>query len=1100
MKEINAPSKPSAIVISLILAFGAVGLSLIALGRRDYPNLHTTLDAGICLLSVVLSLLLWDVGGRTDKAFARWVAICFAVAAVAELTHVLVNIEWFGWLAPVAHAQPTLRPATWPIAAYVRPIGLGWAIGLLIHRRQRATGFAIALVVLSALLLPLFTWLPRYTEPGWFGISRPWLIGVPLLWIVIGFTCWKHRMADRIMPMLAVTSAIFVVAHISMLYSRAPHDTQAMVAHLGKLVALLAMLLQLMQMATSDMRDRIRAQQALAKLNEELEERIAVRTQQLQTSYSQVRAIVDTALDGLIVMDRAGMITEFNPAAEGIFGYQRAEVVGRSLADSIIPPAMRAKHTQGLHRYLTQGDAHVLGRRLELTGLRKDAAEIAVELSINEMPGEGAPLFAGFVRDITERKRAEALRAQHVAIVESSDDAIISKTLNGTITSWNRGAEKLFGYGAHEIIGQPASMLVPADRPGEEADILARLARGEGIEHFETERVHKHGRRIPVSVSISPLRDRQGLLIGAATIARDITDRRHAEHKLQMQLARLELLNQITRAIGERQDLASIFQVVVRTLEDELPIDFGCVCSYDALASTLSVMCVGLRSVELATELGMSEHATMPIDQNGLSRCVSGRLVYEPDIANVAFPFPQKLARGGLGAFVAAPLLLESKVFGVLIVARRATSSFTSGECEFLRQLSEHAALAAHQAETYAALQRAYEDLRQTQQAVMQQERLRALGQMASGIAHDINNAISPVALYTDSLLEREPALSVEGRAQLQIIQRALDDVAHTVARMREFYRQHESQLTPSPVKVNRLVKQVADLTRARWFDMPQQRGVVIQLLTDLAPNEPMIAGQESELREALTNLVFNAVDAMVEGGTLTLRTGVSGSGSSVVIEVNDTGIGMDDETRRRCMEPFFTTKGERGTGLGLAMVYGVLQRHAAEIEIHSTLGRGTTVRLIFASYANAANHVEHPVPDVAPPAGLRLLVVDDDPLLLKSLRDALESDGHHVVTASGGQEGINAFARTLGAEESFNVVFTDLGMPYVDGRKVAEAIKRLSPSTPVILLTGWGQRLLAEGEAPPHIDRILSKPPKLRHLRDALAQCCAEAADPFDR
>ena len=173
-------------------------------------------------------------------------------------------------------------------------------------------------------------------------------------------------------------------------------------------------------------------------------------------------------------------------------------------------------------------------------------------------------------------------------------------------------------------------------------------------------------------------------------------------------------------------------------------------------------------------------------------------------------------------------------MFGVLVAARREPRSFSSGECEFLRQLSAHVALAAQQAELHGALQQAYDDLRQTQQTVMQQERLRALGQMASGIAHDINNAISPVALYTETLLEREPGLSERGRAYLQTISRAIDDVAATVARMREFYRQREPQLTLVRVHLNELVQQVLDLTRARWSDMPQQRGVVVRLITEL--------------------------------------------------------------------------------------------------------------------------------------------------------------------------------------------------------------------------------------------------------------------------
>jgi signal transduction histidine kinase/ActR/RegA family two-component response regulator len=571
----------------------------------------------------------------------------------------------------------------------------------------------------------------------------------------------------------------------------------------------------------------------------------------------------------------------------------------------------------------------------------------------------------------------------------------------------------------------------------------------------------------------------------------EVAQHKNTERRLQTQLERLSLLDQITRAIGERQDLLSVFQVVVRSLEDHLPIDFGCVCLYDSVTEKLTVTCVGIRSEALAMQLALTEEAHVSIDQNGLSRCVRGELVYEPDLSQLDFPFPQRLASGGLGSVVAAPLLVESKVFGLLIAARHEPQGFSSSDCEFLRQLSEHVALAAHQTQIYAALQQAYDDLRQTQQIVMQQERLRALGQMASGIAHDINNAISPIALYTELLLEKEPGLSVRTREYLKTTQTAIEDVAHTVARMREFYRQREPQLTLLPVDLNHLTQQVLDLTRARWSDMPQKRGIVIQLQSELAPDLPPIAGVESEIREALINLVFNAVDAMPEGGTLTLRTKTGGELGQrhVEVEVADSGVGMDEETRRRCLEPFFTTKGERGTGLGLAMVYGVTQRHNAEVEVDSARGKGTCVRMRFSVAISAGSDATDVSPAEPIPARQRILIVDDDPLLIKSLRDALESDGHAVTAAHGGQEGIALFQNAKDRREPFAVVITDLGMPHVDGRKVASAVKTTCPSTPVILLTGWGQRIVAEGDVPPHVNRVLSKPPKLRELRAALAE-----------
>ena len=573
----------------------------------------------------------------------------------------------------------------------------------------------------------------------------------------------------------------------------------------------------------------------------------------------------------------------------------------------------------------------------------------------------------------------------------------------------------------------------------------------------------------------------------------EIAERRQAEARVQAQLARLAQLHQITRATGERQDLSSIFQVVVHSLEDHLPADLCCICLYEQTAQTLLVSGVGSRGEPLAEKLDLRVGATIPIDRNGLARCVQGHLVYEADTAAIEFPFPQRLAGAGLRSLVAAPLLVESTVFGALLVARHDADAFISGDCEFLRQLSEHVALAAHQAQLHQALQRAYDDLRLSQQTILQQERLRALGQMASGIAHDINNAISPVTLYAEALRETEPGLSPRGREYLATIEHAVSDVAQTVSRLREFYRPSEPQLALSSVDLNRLVPQVTNLTRVRWSDIALKTGIVIEMRSELAPDLPAVSGIESEIREALTNLILNAVDAMPAGGVLTVRTravakaGVSSPGK-VALEVVDTGVGMNEETRRRCLEPFFTTKGERGTGLGLAMVYGIVQRHGAEIEIDSAPGQGTTIRLLFPLHQAQGNPGGGPTEPSRVLLRLRVLVIDDDPILIKSLRDTLSIDGHDIVVAKGGQAGIDAFQAALDAGQPFEIVVTDLGMPYVDGRKVAAAIKAASPTTPIVLLTGWGERMVADGDVPPHVDCVLAKPPKLGQLRAAFA------------
>ena len=264
-----------------------------------------------------------------------------------------------------------------------------------------------------------------------------------------------------------------------------------------------------------------------------------------------------------------------------------------------------------------------------------------------------------------------------------------------------------------------------------------------------------------------------------ADLAAENSRRERTERKLEAQLQRSSLLDQITRAIAERQDLQSIFQIVMRSVEENLPAD---------------VCWIGLEGSET----------------KGL--VLESDLIYDPDVSRASMPIPQALAGFNLRSLVSVPLQAEGKRLGVLMAGRREPDSFSSGECEFLRQLTEHVALAAHQAQLHESLRVAYEELRQTQRTVLQQERLSALGQMASGIARDINNAISPIAIYTDSLLERESTLTTTARNQLEVIRRAIDDVAQTVGRMREFYRSRESQETLVPVDLNGTVNHAIDL------------------------------------------------------------------------------------------------------------------------------------------------------------------------------------------------------------------------------------------------------------------------------------------------
>lgn len=756
--------------------------------------------------------------------------------------------------------------------------------------------------------------------------------------------------------------------------------------------------------------------------------------------------------------------------------------------------------------------------RLQREGVERDRVAADLEYRTRQLEREiilHAERDKALQAEIAERKSAQARLQESEArlqtIVENLAEGVAVSDLDANLVHFNRAALRMHGFATLEECRRSlhdfADMFELSTMDGfpiaHEEWPLARVLRGEDISGYEVrirhrrehwQRVFRYGGSLVRSEGARPT-------LAVITIT-DITESKLAEEQRRAQLAKLALLSRLSRAIAERQDLKSIFQVVIRSLEDQMPVGFGCIGLYDRVLDVMRMASRGAPARILDLIPDFAEESHIELRDSSLSACLRGQLAYAPDIGGTRNAFLRHLARAGMKAAVAVPMLLDGEVFGVLVVARARHDGFDGQDCEFLRQLCDHVALASRHVSLYEALQGAYDELRQTQQAVLQKERLHALGQMASGVAHDINNAMSPIALYAEAMLESELGLSERARGYLRTISRAVDDVAATVARLREFYRNREAQLVLAPVSLNGLVREVLDLTRTRWRDMAQERGLNLVLHTELAPDAAAIMGAESEIRDALVNLVINALDAMQEGGTLAVRTrnvtGLSPEGREVAthvcVEVSDSGNGMSEEVRRRCLEPFFTTKGERGTGLGLAMVYGMVQRHSAELDIDSEPGKGTTIRIVFpvtTLIEEAAG-----VPTVAAvPRGLRILLIDDDPALLKSLGDILAADGHVIRVADGGRSGIDLYRASEDGGAAFDVVITDLGMPYVDGRKVAEAVKARSHGTPVIMLTGWGRRMVEDRDIPPYVDRVLSKPPKLLELRSAIAEVTGAGA-----
>ncbi len=383
---------------------------------------------------------------------------------------------------------------------------------------------------------------------------------------------------------------------------------------------------------------------------------------------------------------------------------------------------------------------------------------------------------------------------------------------------------------------------------------------------------------------------------------------------------------------------------------------------------------------------------------------------------------------------------------------------------------------------TNLRLEEALSDLRRAQSSMIEQERLRALGQMASGITHDFNNCLAPIQGFSEILLKRPQLLDDREKVlgYMETIHTAAKDAGRIVGRLREFYRPRERDEVLPMISLNQVVEQAISLTQPKWKGEAQARGIAIEMHTEL-PEIPLVPGQDSDLREVLTNLIFNAVDAMPEGGTVSLRT--MPEGNQVLLTVGDTGLGMSEEVRRRCLEPFFTTKGECGTGLGLPMVYGILQRHHASVEIQSEPGKGTTFLMRFPVESDRVELASQSLVD-GPIRPMRVLVVDDEPTVRTFVTCYLETDKHQVETAVDGMDGL----KKLYASE-FDLVITDRAMPRMSGDQLAAAVKQARPQTPVIMLTGFGELMSVQGEQPANVDLVLSKPLSIAMLRRAIAR-----------
>jgi signal transduction histidine kinase/CheY-like chemotaxis protein len=446
---------------------------------------------------------------------------------------------------------------------------------------------------------------------------------------------------------------------------------------------------------------------------------------------------------------------------------------------------------------------------------------------------------------------------------------------------------------------------------------------------------------------------------------------------------------------------------------------------------------------------------------------------------------PELVRQTDVRFYAGIPLVAGDHVVGVLSLLFEERAEFTEEEKELARMLADQAAIAIRQAQLYAEADRRRQDaermaanLERSQSSLVKTERLRALGEMAAGVAHDFNNLLSVILGRAELMLRR--VREADTTRDLEAVRRAAQDGADTVRRIQEFTRTRRTRAFER-VDLLGVAREVVELTRPRWELEAQAKGVTYEFAVE--GDAPPVAGRPEEIREVLTNLLTNAVDAMPSGGRCRVRLDTDGAWA--VIAVTDTGVGMPDEMRLRVFEPFFTSKGPRGTGLGLAVSWGIVTRHGGTIEVESTPGEGTTFRLRLPIPVTLPEVVVG-MPVTAAPRPARVLLIEDEPEVQAVLADILRDAGYTVAVAKDGIEGIEHCER-----DTVDLVLSDISMPGISGWDVAARLRARHPHLPIGFVTGWGDQLDPERLASSGVDFVVAKPFQahdiLRHVAQAV-------------
>jgi PAS domain S-box-containing protein len=741
----------------------------------------------------------------------------------------------------------------------------------------------------------------------------------------------------------------------------------------------------------------------------------------LRRSEERYRTIIENIQDGYFEVDLAGNFIFVNDAECVNLGYSRDELIGMN--NRRYTDKENAKKVFEAYNKVYRTGEPV--KALDMEIIRKDGTKAFNEISVSLIrDSEGKAIgFRGIARDVTERKKMEeALREReerYRTLLETMEEGYYEVDLKGRFIFFNDALRKMHGLPKEEMLGMSNRQYMDEEIAKKVYKIFNQVYKtGQPGKMFEWEIIRNDDEKAVVESSIYLVRNAKGEPVGFRGITRDITERKQAEEALHKSEEKYRNILQNIEEGYYEVDLAGNFTF----FNDSMCQIFG--YPRDEL-------------------MGMNDRQyTDPENAKKLFQAFNR--VYKTGEPTKGFDW-EIIRKDGTERYIEASVSL-----------RKDSSGKPIGFRGIVRDITEK---------------------KRMEEQLLQAEKLRAVGEMASGVAHDFNNALAAILGNTQLLLYT--IHDEELKETLKIIEKVAKDSSQTVRRLQDFTRKrvHQELLK---VDINSIIKDSIEITKPKWKDEAQSRGICIEMVPNLE-EVPYVSGNASELREVVTNMIFNAMEAMPEGGKIEIRT--FKKRRDVSIQISDTGIGIAEEAKKKIFEPFFTTKPFTNTGLGLSMSYGIVKRFGGEIEVESEVGRGTTFTIMLPIR-------EEEKEEGAPPLTIkegrkaRILVIDDEEFVRSILSRTLAQANHQVTLAEDGEKGVQLFK-----EGKFDIVLTDLGMPGVSGWEVCRMIKEMSPHTPVGMITGWGVEESRSKMEEYGLDFFISKPFDFNQILNVVAE-----------